>query len=113
MKNIQVFDRALNATFSIFQATEEEFFAIFPEQGQDIEFAEDFFERVGDRIAAEVLGPIWDRPILKRDAMGIHGSLFYEFHDQKDFFPASKREFDWDDSSINQAQRELFGMFRK
>jgi hypothetical protein len=41
MKNIQVIDGALNCTFSIFQATEEEFVLIFSEPGQDIQYAED------------------------------------------------------------------------
>jgi len=36
MKNIQVFDGAENAAFSIFQATDEEFEAIFPD-GRDME----------------------------------------------------------------------------
>lgn len=30
MKNVQVIDGATNATFSLFQATDEEFAAIFP-----------------------------------------------------------------------------------
>lgn len=54
MKNIQIIDGALNATFSIFQATEEEFAAIFPD-GQDMELAEDLFERLGDEEAGRVL----------------------------------------------------------
>ena len=37
MKNIQIIDRAENATFSLFQATDEEFDAIFPGDGQDME----------------------------------------------------------------------------
>src|SRR5215470_12848108 len=37
LKNIQIIDRAVNATFSLFQATDEEFAAIFPGAGQDIE----------------------------------------------------------------------------
>ena len=32
MKNVQVIDRADNATFSIFQATGEEFVLIFPNE---------------------------------------------------------------------------------
>lgn len=31
MKNIQIIDGAVNATFSVFQATAEEFDAIFPD----------------------------------------------------------------------------------
>jgi len=112
MKNIQVFDRATNATFSIFQATDEEFAAIFPNPGQDMEFIEDFHERTSDDKIGSILSAIWERPILKRDAMGIHGSLFYEFADRKEFYPATKREVDWDARSINQAQRDLFAKHR-
>ena len=36
MKNIQIIDGADNCTFSIFQATDEEFSLIFPEPLQDI-----------------------------------------------------------------------------
>lgn len=35
MKNIQVIDGAQNATFSVFQATDEEFALLFPD-GTDI-----------------------------------------------------------------------------
>jgi hypothetical protein len=41
MKNIQVIDGALNCTFSIFQATDEEFLLLFPDPRQDIQYAED------------------------------------------------------------------------
>ncbi len=112
MKNIQVFDGARNATFSIFQATDEEFAAIFPNPGQDMEFIEDFIERTGDGKVGAIMSPIWERPVLKRDAMGIHGSLFYQFEDRKNGYPATKREVDWDASSINQAQRDLFAKHR-
>jgi hypothetical protein len=105
MKNIQVFDRAENATFSIFQATDEEFAALFPSPGQDMEFIEDCKVDID-------MSSIWERPILKRDAMGIHGSLFFEFEDRKKYYPATKSDVDWDPSSINQAQRELFAKHR-
>lgn len=45
MKNVQVIDGAQNCTFSIFQATDEEFSLVFPEPGQDIEYAEDLETR--------------------------------------------------------------------
>jgi hypothetical protein len=108
LKNILVVDSALNATFSVFQATEEEFAAIFPADSQDLELSEDFFERCGKEQAALILKPIWDRPILKRDAMGIHGTLYYDFEERRQHLPASKREADWDDQFINSAQRQLF-----
>jgi hypothetical protein len=111
MKNIQIIDRADNATFSIFQATDAEFEALFPD-GQDIEFHEDFVRRVGKAAANEILQPMWGRPILKRDANGLHGTLFYGWSDRIEYFPASKREVDTDERSINEAQRLLFRAHR-
>ena len=111
MKNIQIIDGALNATFSVFQATEEEFSAIFPD-GRDIEFLEDFLECLREKSANLILEPLWNRPILKRDALGIHGTLFYDNDDRREHIPTSKREIDWDERSINQAQRDLFASYR-
>lgn len=112
MKNIQIIDGALNATFSIFQATDEEFDAIFPAAGQDIEFGEDFHDRIGSEHAANILAPIWERPILKRDARGIHDALYYNYADRRQYLPATKREVDRDDLTINSAQRILFASKR-
>ena len=39
MRNIQVFDGAVNAVYDIFSATDEEFALIFPD-GQDVAFIE-------------------------------------------------------------------------
>ncbi|HEV7317323.1 MAG TPA: hypothetical protein VGO04_01765 [Ensifer sp.] len=111
MKNIQVIDGAANATFSVFQATEEEYAAIFPD-GRDIELVEDLVERLGDDAADRVLAPLWNRPVLKRDALGLHGTLFYDNEHRRRHIPQSKREVDWDDGSLNQAQRDLFSLNR-
>lgn len=111
MKNIQIIDGAANATFSLFQATDEEFDAIFP-NGRDMELAEDLVDRLGEKEAGRVLTPIWDRPVMKCDAMGIHGTLFYDNDDRRDHIPESKREVDWDERGINPAQRELFASRR-
>jgi len=107
MKNIQIIDGAVNATFSVFQATDEEFAAVFPD-GRDMELVEDLFDRLGEEAAISVLTPIWGRPILKRDALGIHGTLFYDNEARRDCFPPSKREVDWSSAPFNQAQRNLF-----
>lgn len=107
MKNIQIIDGAVNATYSLFQATEDEFVTIFPD-GKDMEMVEDLIERLGERAAALMLASLWERPILKRDALGIHGTLFYDNEHRREHIPKTKREVDWDDRSINQAQRNLF-----
>lgn len=77
MKNIQIIDGANNATFSAFQATEEEYAAIFPKDC-DMELVEDMIKRLGEKEAGRVLATLWNRPILKHDAMGLHGTLFYD-----------------------------------
>jgi hypothetical protein len=111
LKNIQIIDRAVNATFSVFQATEDEFLAIFPAVGQDMAFFEDFVARYGEQ-SERILGPIWERPILKSDAHGIHGTLYYGYEDRRHHLPATKREVDWDYRAINSAQRLLFASKR-
>jgi hypothetical protein len=108
LRNIQIIDRAVNATFSVFQATEDEFLAIFPAVGQDMEFIEDFVGRRGGEQSERILRPIWERPVLKRDAQGIHGTLYYGYEDRRHYLSATKREVDWDDHAINSAQRLLF-----
>ncbi len=107
MKNIQIVDGAANATFSIFQATDDEFAIIFPDD-RDIEIADELFDRLGEGEAKRVLSALWERPILKREANGIHGTLFYDANERREFLPQSKREIDWDERYINEAQRALF-----
>jgi hypothetical protein len=109
MKNIQIIDGALNCTFSIFQATEAEFLMIFPEAGQDIQYAEDLFDADGQ--LRQALTALWQRPIRKQDAMGIHGTLFYGLQRYKKWYP-NNREDAVEATCINTAQRELFGRNR-
>ena len=111
MMNIQIIDGAANATFSVFQATDEEFATMFPD-GRDIKLVEDLVERVGEETAGSVLTAVWSRPILKREALGLHGTLFYDNDRRRPHIPPSKREVAWTDSSINQAQRDLFAQHR-
>ena len=96
MKNIQVIDDAINASYSIFAATEEEFSAIFPRKGQDIEFVEDFFRRAKPEAATEIMNRIWERRVDKKAVVGIHGTLFYGLPEKKKFYER-KREpvIDW------------------
>lgn len=95
MKNIQVIDGAVNCEFPIYAATGDEFRTIFPGLDQDLELVEDFIARVGEDRADVILGAIFDRPIDKKLAVGIHGTLFYEKEEDRAYFPASRREADW------------------
>jgi hypothetical protein len=112
LRNIQIIDGADNATFSVFQATDDEFGRIFPTIGQDMEISEDFVQRVGEAHANLILNAIWERPILKRDVNGIHGTLYFNYQSRRPHLPTSKREVDLDDSSINAPQRRLFAKHR-
>lgn len=109
MKNVQVIDRALNATYSVFQMTEHEFGLVFPLPGQDIEFAEDLFERLRDEKAETLLAAVWARPVRKAEISGLHGTLFYGFADRRSRYPATKREQDFDAAALNEHQRRLYG----
>jgi hypothetical protein len=108
VKNIQVIDPAENCTFSVFQASEEEFQALFPNEGQDIEFSKDLFERLAEARATSIMDAIWQRPILKKDAVRIHGTLFFQFESRRKYFPETKRERDWNPAYLSAAQRELY-----
>ena len=107
-RNIQIIDCADNATFSVFQATDDEFCQIFPPGDHDMEISEDFVQRVGEAHANLVFNAIWQRPILKRDVNGIHGTLYFNYQSRRQHMPSSKREVDLNKSSINAAQRILF-----
>ena len=73
----------------IFAATDEEFEAIFP-AGADIEFIEDFVERVGDQTVTRITLELWKRSIAKKDVRGIHGALFYQLAHKKRYYPTKK-----------------------
>jgi hypothetical protein len=89
VKNIQVINGADNCTYDIYAATDEEFEEIFP-NGTDVEFSEDFFERVGEKRGIEITHPLWKRAVNKKEAEGIHGTLFYKLHHKKRYYPTKK-----------------------
>ncbi len=89
MKNIQVIDDADNCTYSIFAASEDDFAAIFP-GGTDVEFSEDFFERVGEERGLEISNRLWAQPVDKKGASGIHGTMFYGLLAKKAYYPTKK-----------------------
>lgn len=108
MKNVQVIDSAENCTFGIFQATDGKFARLFPEEGQEVQFAEDLFEGGAREQIARVLDNLWERPVRKRDAQGIHGTLFYGLLRYKKYYRES-REDGVDPTAVNAPHRRLFG----
>jgi hypothetical protein len=87
MKNIQVIDGANNCAYDVYSATEDEFRIVFPEPDQDIQFIEDIRD---DENIKKVLSQIWKRRLNKPEINGIHGTLFYELTDKKQFYPNRK-----------------------
>ena len=93
MKNVQVIDGAVNCTYPIYAFTDDEFLLIFPAPGQDIEFIDDARKRLGLEKTGETLKGVWKRLVKKPDVVGIHGTLFYELEEKKEYYP-SKSEKD-------------------
>ncbi|WP_022977810.1 hypothetical protein [Nevskia ramosa] len=91
MKNIQVFDGAQNAVYDIFSVTDDEFDLIFP-SGHDVAFIDEVYERGDAAILDAAFALIWTRRVLKREAQGIHGLLFYELEEKKIYYPTRADE---------------------
>jgi hypothetical protein len=108
MKNIQIIDGGLTCTFSLFQATDEEFVLIFPESRQNIQYVEDLVSLANQAEINAALRRIRERPIRKSEAQGIHGTLFYQLERYKKWY-REKREDAVEPSIINAAQRRLYG----
>jgi hypothetical protein len=91
MKNIQVIDGAVNSVYDIFQATDEEFALIYP-PGEDVAFIDEVYERGPGVELSAAFERIWTRRIPKRDAMGIHGLLFFELDVKMKYYPTRRDE---------------------
>ena len=91
MKNIQVIDGADNTVYDVFSATDKEFKLIFPGD-TDIAFIDEVIARESEKNLDEAFGELWNRRIPKRDAMGIHGILFYQLENKKQYYPTRKDE---------------------
>ena len=91
MKNIQIIDGAVNCVYDIFQATDEEFKAIFPE-GEDVAFIDEVYARGTKELLNKTFSAIWERRIPKIQAQGIHGLLFYQLESKKPYYSSRKDE---------------------
>jgi len=95
VKNIQFIDGAENSAYDVFQCADEDFQILFPGDGQNIEFIEDTIERIGDKIAGEIVRRVSNNPLRKSDVNGIHGTMFFGLSKKREYYP-SKREADLD-----------------
>ncbi|MFZ6819186.1 hypothetical protein [Undibacterium sp. Ji22W] len=91
MKNIQIIDGADNAVYDIYAATEEEFSAIFP-GNEDVAFIDEVMARQQGNELNDIFNRMWKRRIPKREAMGIHGILFYELEHKKQYYSTRRDE---------------------
>ncbi|MFG6414565.1 hypothetical protein ACG02S_11730 [Roseateles sp. DC23W] len=91
MRNIQVIDGADNAMYDIFAATEDEFALIFP-AGQDVAFIDEVIARTPVAALDHAFAAIWQRRVAKAEAKGIHGILFYEMPQKKQYYPTRRDE---------------------
>jgi hypothetical protein len=91
MKNIQVIDGAVNCVYDIFAATDEEFGLIFL-PGHDVAFIDEVMERGPVDVLDVVFSRVWGRRVRKSEAMGIHGLLFYELAEKKQYYPTRRDE---------------------
>jgi hypothetical protein len=82
MKNIQIFDGAVNAVYDIFAATDGEFALIFP-AGTDVAFIDEVYQQQSAELLDAAFAAIWKRRVPKRQVIGIHGILFYESEQKK------------------------------
>jgi hypothetical protein len=89
MKNIQIIEPAQNCTYDIFSIDDESFDLIFP-NNQDIEFNDDLFLRLGKNSALDLINLLWKNRVNKKDVQGIHGTLFYDMPEKKQFYPTKK-----------------------
>lgn len=108
MPNIQIIDGAENATFTVYEVTDEQFSLIFPGNGQDLEIIEAVAKRLKGNPAGEALLTMWDKPLLKSDTQGIHGTLFYNYYQNRHHLPKSKREIDRNESQLPEPVRALY-----
>jgi hypothetical protein len=91
MKNIQIIDGAENTVYDIFAAPEGVFDLVFP-AGTDIAFIEEIGQRPDAERVFEALGTIWSNRVPKSQAMGIHGILFYELLNKRQYYPTLRDE---------------------
>ncbi len=89
MKNIQVIDGALNSTYSIYAASDDDFALIFPNES-DIAFAEDF-EDCSAKVEA-AFTRLFGRLVRKTGVQGIHGTLFYGLEHKREYYPTFRDE---------------------
>jgi len=92
MKNVMIIDGAINCSYDIFQFRDAEFRLIFPKENQDIAFIDEVPEKV---LVSTFWDEVWQRRVNKKSVHGIHGLLFYDLDQKKEYYP-NRRDSDLD-----------------
>lgn len=111
MKNVQIIDGAMNATYSFFQCDDQQFELIFPMKDQNILFIGDLAELECKEKFEEIdaaIGKLWSKPVRHEAVCGVHGTIFYEKENCKQYYPKSRRWADMAPSSFNEFQRKMY-----
>ena len=94
MKNIQIIDAGENCAYDLYSLDVELFNLIF-QNNTNIAFIDQIIERFGLNKTNDIMDELWKNPIKKHIANGIHGTIFYELENKKQFYP-NLRESDLD-----------------
>lgn len=110
-RNIQTVDGARNCTYPIWQVSDVDFALFFPEPGQEIQSAGDIASLPQQRAVRAAGARLWQRPIRKRDAMGIHGTIFFDAElERYRALYSVLREDGFHHAALTTAQRRLYGL---
>ena len=90
MKNILIIDGADNCAYDVYTISDEDFFIIFPGEGQDVEFNSDLESRLGEEGIIELHKRLWSKPVNKKEIVGLHGTIFYGLDNKKKYYPSKK-----------------------
>lgn len=91
MKNIMVVDGAENCVYDLFSVPDDDFALMFP-AGTDIAFIEDIERRTDAEAVFAALTRAWPNRIPKREAVGIHGIVFYGLYMKRKYYPTLRDE---------------------
>ena len=86
-----VIDGAENSVYDVFSVSDDDFALIFPER-TDIAFIEDVERWTDAEAVFEALTRAWPHRIPKREAMGIHGIVFYGLYVKRKYYPTLRDE---------------------
>lgn len=91
MKNILVVNGAENCVYDVFAVADEVFALVFlPDT--DIAFIEEVRQRDNADEIFTALATIWSNRVAKSQVHGIHGTLFYQLIEKRQYYPTLRDE---------------------